>query len=104
MRNYQFYQLDVFTKNKFEGNPLAVFPEAEGIADERDAENRQRDESFGNGFCFAVGKSVEKIADFYAAPRTSARRSSGRRNVESFGASRRYRRRRKTALSKSNRN
>ena len=33
MRNYQFYQLDVFTKNKFEGNPLAVFPEAEGISE-----------------------------------------------------------------------
>lgn len=34
MRNYQFYQLDVFTENKFTGNPLAVFPEAEGIAGE----------------------------------------------------------------------
>ena len=34
MRNYQFYQLDVFTKNKFEGNPLAVFPEAEGISEQ----------------------------------------------------------------------
>lgn len=33
MRNYQFFQLDVFTENKFEGNPLAVFPEAEGISD-----------------------------------------------------------------------
>lgn len=33
MRNYQFFQLDVFTKNKFEGNPLAVFPEAEGVSD-----------------------------------------------------------------------
>jgi trans-2,3-dihydro-3-hydroxyanthranilate isomerase len=35
MRNYQFFQLDVFTENKFEGNPLAVFPEAEGISDEQ---------------------------------------------------------------------
>ncbi|CAN5791530.1 PhzF family phenazine biosynthesis protein [soil metagenome] len=33
MKNYQFFQLDVFTEYKFEGNPLAVFPEAEGIAD-----------------------------------------------------------------------
>ncbi|MGI9054164.1 MAG: PhzF family phenazine biosynthesis protein [Pyrinomonadaceae bacterium] len=33
MRIYQFYQLDVFTKNKFEGNPLAVFPEAVGISE-----------------------------------------------------------------------
>lgn len=34
MRNYEFYQLDVFTENAFEGNPLAVFPEAVGISDE----------------------------------------------------------------------
>lgn len=32
MRNYHFFQLDVFTENRFEGNPLAVFPEAEGIS------------------------------------------------------------------------
>ena len=34
MRKYQFYQLDVFTEKKFEGNPLAVFPEADGITGE----------------------------------------------------------------------
>lgn len=33
MRNYEFYQLDVFTDKMFCGNPLAVFPEAEGISD-----------------------------------------------------------------------
>lgn len=33
MRSYDFYQLDVFTTKPFEGNPLAVFPEAEGISD-----------------------------------------------------------------------
>lgn len=33
MRTFEFYQLDVFTENAFEGNPLAVFPEAEGITD-----------------------------------------------------------------------
>jgi trans-2,3-dihydro-3-hydroxyanthranilate isomerase len=27
MRNHLFYQLDVFTRTPFEGNPLAVFPE-----------------------------------------------------------------------------
>jgi trans-2,3-dihydro-3-hydroxyanthranilate isomerase len=32
---YQFIQLDVFTDQPFCGNPLAVFPEAEGITDER---------------------------------------------------------------------
>ena len=34
MSNYRFVQLDVFTSEPFGGNPLAVFPEAEGITDE----------------------------------------------------------------------
>src|SRR5215207_6890218 len=33
MRQYGFVQLDVFTDRAFSGNPLAVFPEAEGITD-----------------------------------------------------------------------
>ncbi|HKP39365.1 MAG TPA: PhzF family phenazine biosynthesis protein [Pyrinomonadaceae bacterium] len=32
---YRFVQLDVFTDQAFCGNPLAVFPEAEGLTDER---------------------------------------------------------------------
>ena len=35
MSNYRFIQLDVFTDKAFTGNPLAVFPEAEGISDEQ---------------------------------------------------------------------
>ncbi len=31
----QFYTLDVFTEQIFGGNPLAVFPEAEGLSDEK---------------------------------------------------------------------
>jgi trans-2,3-dihydro-3-hydroxyanthranilate isomerase len=31
---YRFIQLDVFTSTPFEGNPLAVFPEAAGLTDE----------------------------------------------------------------------
>ena len=34
MPEYRFIQLDVFTDRAFCGNPLAVFPEAEGISDE----------------------------------------------------------------------
>jgi trans-2,3-dihydro-3-hydroxyanthranilate isomerase len=34
MRKYQIIQLDVFTDQALAGNPLAVFPEAEGISDE----------------------------------------------------------------------
>jgi len=33
MPQYRFLQLDVFTDKAFSGNPLAVFPEAEGITD-----------------------------------------------------------------------
>ncbi len=30
---YKFYYLDAFTTNRFEGNPCAVFPEADGLSD-----------------------------------------------------------------------
>lgn len=33
MQTYSFIQCDVFTQQAFGGNPLAVFPEGEGIAD-----------------------------------------------------------------------
>ena len=35
MSKYRFVQLDVFTAEAFAGNPLAVFPEAEGLTDEQ---------------------------------------------------------------------
>src|ERR1041385_5098278 len=35
MPNYRFVQLDVFTREPFTGNPLAVFPEAEGLTDDQ---------------------------------------------------------------------
>ena len=35
MRKFQFIQLDVFTNQPFAGNPLAVFPEAEGLDDDQ---------------------------------------------------------------------
>ena len=34
MNKYRFVQLDVFTAEPFAGNPLAVFPEAEGLSDD----------------------------------------------------------------------
>ena len=34
MPNYRFLQVDVFTDQPFAGNPLAVFPEAEGLSDD----------------------------------------------------------------------
>jgi trans-2,3-dihydro-3-hydroxyanthranilate isomerase len=35
LSSYKFFQLDVFTDHAFGGNPLAVFPEAEGITAEQ---------------------------------------------------------------------
>jgi trans-2,3-dihydro-3-hydroxyanthranilate isomerase len=35
MKKYKFYQVDVFTNKPLEGNPLAVFPEAEGLTSEQ---------------------------------------------------------------------
>ena len=35
MGTYKFIQLDVFTDRAFCGNPLAVFPDAEGLSDEQ---------------------------------------------------------------------
>jgi trans-2,3-dihydro-3-hydroxyanthranilate isomerase len=35
LSSYKFFQLDVFTDHAFGGNPLAVFPEAEGITGEQ---------------------------------------------------------------------
>jgi trans-2,3-dihydro-3-hydroxyanthranilate isomerase len=35
LKNYRFIQLDVFTSEPFAGNPLAVFPEAEGLSDDQ---------------------------------------------------------------------
>jgi trans-2,3-dihydro-3-hydroxyanthranilate isomerase len=34
VKEYRFIQVDVFTDRPFGGNPLAVFPEAEGLSDE----------------------------------------------------------------------
>ncbi len=34
MRSYEFWQVDVFASRPLEGNPLAVFPRAQGLSDE----------------------------------------------------------------------
>ena len=33
-RTFKFYQADVFTAQPFGGNPVAVFPEADGLTDD----------------------------------------------------------------------
>ncbi len=32
---HRFYTLDVFTNNRFEGNPLAVFTDGDGLSDDQ---------------------------------------------------------------------
>jgi len=32
---HRFYTLDVFTSNRFEGNPLAVFTDGDGLSDDQ---------------------------------------------------------------------
>jgi trans-2,3-dihydro-3-hydroxyanthranilate isomerase len=34
-RSLKFYQADVFTGQPFGGNPVAVFPDAEGLTDDQ---------------------------------------------------------------------
>ncbi|MCP9495719.1 MAG: PhzF family phenazine biosynthesis protein [Pyrinomonadaceae bacterium MAG19_C2-C3] len=41
MPHLRFFQLDVFTKQAFHGNPLAVFPDAESNAENLDGETMQ---------------------------------------------------------------
>lgn len=51
MKEYRFIQVDVFTDRAFGGNPLAVFPEAEGLDHKGDAAPGPGDEPLGDGFC-----------------------------------------------------
>ena len=34
MPHYSYYTADIFTEQPFGGNPLAVFPDAEGLSEE----------------------------------------------------------------------
>ena len=34
MRTFSFVTVDVFTDRRFGGNPLAVFPDAQGLSDD----------------------------------------------------------------------
>ena len=62
MRQFSFLQLDVFTDRAFTGNPLAVFPDGEGLTDidhrgrgrQEPVADRARDEFVGDGLRVAV--------------------------------------------------
>ncbi|MGI8642466.1 MAG: PhzF family phenazine biosynthesis protein [Pyrinomonadaceae bacterium] len=64
MRKYQFYQLDVFTDRAFCGNPLAVFPEAEGLSDE-EMQNIAREMNLSETvFVLPSEKALKKLRIF----------------------------------------
>ncbi len=53
MRTYRYHRVDVFTEEIFGGNPLVVFPEAEGLSD-REMQNIAREMNLSETvFCFA---------------------------------------------------
>ena len=55
MGNHRFVQLDVFTREPFAGNPLAVFPEAEGLTDEEMMKIAREMNLFGDRLCAQAG-------------------------------------------------
>lgn len=64
MRNYEFYQLDVFTDKAFCGNPLAVFPEAEGLSD-KEMQNIAREMNLSETvFVLPSDKALKKLRIF----------------------------------------
>jgi len=48
---HRFYTLDVFTNNRFEGNPLAVFTDGDGLSDDQMLVIARGNESFGDRLC-----------------------------------------------------
>lgn len=64
MRVYNFYQLDVFTETVFAGNPLAVFPEAEGLSDEEMQRIAREMNLSETVFVFASDKALRRLRIF----------------------------------------
>ncbi|CAN5602748.1 PhzF family phenazine biosynthesis protein [soil metagenome] len=64
MRNYEFYQLDVFTDKAFCGNPLAVFPKAKGLSD-KEMQNIAREMNLSETvFVLPSDKALKKLRIF----------------------------------------
>jgi trans-2,3-dihydro-3-hydroxyanthranilate isomerase len=61
MRTYEFHHVDVFTDRAFGGNPLAVFPDAEGLSDQ---EMQQLAKEFNLSETVFVLPPTDEKADF----------------------------------------
>ena len=64
MRKFIFYQLDVFTDSLFCGNPLAIFPEADGISDEEMQKIANEMNLSETVFVFPSEKAVRRLRIF----------------------------------------
>lgn len=64
MRKYIFYQLDVFTDRLFCGNPLAVFPEADGLNDEEMQKIADEMNLSETAFVFPSEKALRRLRIF----------------------------------------
>jgi trans-2,3-dihydro-3-hydroxyanthranilate isomerase len=64
MRKYIFYQLDVFADKQFCGNPLAVFPEADGLSDEEMQKIANEMNLSETVFVFPSEKAVRRLRIF----------------------------------------
>lgn len=64
MRKFIFYQLDVFTDRLFCGNPLAVFPEADGLSDREMQKIANEMNLSETVFVFPSEKAVRRLRIF----------------------------------------
>ena len=101
----RFFTLDVFTTQRFAGNPLAVVLDSGGLDDRRHADHRARVQSAGNGVRVSAGRSEASGAasHFHAGARIAVRRPSDGRNRGAARASRRRRRRARNRLGRGDR-
>ena len=79
MTNYRFLQLDVFTDRAFGGNPLAVFPEGEGLSTEVMQQIAREMNLSETVFVLKPVEAPEAEADGGTEPKTKTKESSADR-------------------------
>ena len=87
-RRLQFYQADVFTDQPFGGNPVAVFPDADGLTDEELQQIAREMNLSETVFAFSSDRQGGRRQDahFYSHAGNPVRRPSRDRNIFRAGA------------------
>ena len=81
VKSLPMIQVDVFSERPLAGNPLAVFPEAEGLSDRADAGDRHRDEPLRDDLRHAArGRRRRPGAHLHAGRRAALRRAPQHRH------------------------